>query len=357
MEPLIADQLQSDPRVAQARALLHQALADARARLTAIKPADPARKVTYDQTIAHFAKSRGGQLFYPYLGSGVGNGALVELADGSVKLDLISGIGVHYFGHSAPLLLDASIDAALRDTVMQGNLQQNVESDRLAQTLSRAMKWQAERVRNAEPLTASPAASKPALQRTKVLVKSQGRNFICDAQDIIYATIDDGLITVVTTGFEGISNYRTIEELQSNLDPDLFWRVHRSLYRVLGPRVLWTPQSKRGWGALHLTTTGRASGRPRWLRRRAGRHLSRCRRHHPRACRAHRTEQPGRPRDGLRPGRTRRRGLLRRRSGRLPGRRGANADRAGADAHRIVSSVGTRSGPAERKGDACTGIR
>jgi two-component system LytT family response regulator/two-component system response regulator LytT len=33
---------------------------------------------------------------------------------------------------------------------------------------------------------------------------------------------------VVTTQFEGHSNYRTIEELQSNLDPNLFWRVHRS---------------------------------------------------------------------------------------------------------------------------------
>ena len=46
--------------------------------------------------------------------------------------------------------------------------------------------------------------------------------------DVVYATIDDGLITVVTSHFEGHSNYRTIEELQSNLDPNLFWRVHRS---------------------------------------------------------------------------------------------------------------------------------
>ena len=44
---------------------------------------------------------------------------------------------------------------------------------------------------------------------------------------MIYATIDDGLITVVTTTVEGQSNYRTIEELQSNLDPRQFWRVHR----------------------------------------------------------------------------------------------------------------------------------
>lgn len=43
----------------------------------------------------------------------------------------------------------------------------------------------------------------------------------------------------------------------------LFWRVHRFLYRFVGERVLWTPQSKRGWGAMHLTTVGRKSGRER----------------------------------------------------------------------------------------------
>jgi deazaflavin-dependent oxidoreductase (nitroreductase family) len=43
----------------------------------------------------------------------------------------------------------------------------------------------------------------------------------------------------------------------------LFWRVHRVLYRLAGERVLWTPESKRGWGAMHLTTIGRRSGRRR----------------------------------------------------------------------------------------------
>lgn len=43
----------------------------------------------------------------------------------------------------------------------------------------------------------------------------------------------------------------------------LFWRSHRTLYRLLGTRVLWTPQCKRGWGAMHLETTGRKSGKPR----------------------------------------------------------------------------------------------
>ena len=43
----------------------------------------------------------------------------------------------------------------------------------------------------------------------------------------------------------------------------LAWRVHRALYRVSGGRFLWTPASKRGWGALRLTTTGRRTGRER----------------------------------------------------------------------------------------------
>jgi two-component system, LytTR family, response regulator LytT len=86
----------------------------------------------------------------------------------------------------------------------------------------------AERHQQMEAPAASPGAAKPALQRNKLLVKSGNRNFIIDAHEIIYATIEDGLITVVATNLEGQSNYRTIEELQSNLDPDLFWRVHRS---------------------------------------------------------------------------------------------------------------------------------
>lgn len=39
-----------------------------------------------------------------------------------------------------------------------------------------------------------------------------------------------------------------------------FWRLHRGLYRLSGGRFLWTTDNKRGWGALHLTTTGRKSG-------------------------------------------------------------------------------------------------
>jgi two-component system LytT family response regulator/two-component system response regulator LytT len=99
-----------------------------------------------------------------------------------------------------------------------------VEKSRLDQTIQRAQRLFADQ-RAGEPLAVSP---RPKEQRTKILVKSAGRSFIVDAQDIVYATIDEGIITIVTSSVEGESNYKTIEELQSNLDPENFWRVHRS---------------------------------------------------------------------------------------------------------------------------------
>ena len=62
----------------------------------------------------------------------------------------------------------------------------------------------------------------------KLVVKSQGRLFLVDAADMVCATISDGTITIATRDFEGTSNYRTIEELAESLDPDRFWRAHRS---------------------------------------------------------------------------------------------------------------------------------
>ncbi len=62
----------------------------------------------------------------------------------------------------------------------------------------------------------------------KILIKSQGRMFLVDQKDICFASIEDGVITVVTLTLEGQSNCRTLEELLDSLDPALFWRAHRS---------------------------------------------------------------------------------------------------------------------------------
>ncbi|HSU30963.1 MAG TPA: LytTR family DNA-binding domain-containing protein [Bryobacteraceae bacterium] len=103
-----------------------------------------------------------------------------------------------------------------------------VDKDRLGECIARARRVIDEKQRAEEERQPETTAAKPALQRSKLLVRSNNRNLIVDAQDLIYATIDDGLITVVTPHMEGHSNYRTLEELQSNLDPNIFWRVHRS---------------------------------------------------------------------------------------------------------------------------------
>jgi len=62
----------------------------------------------------------------------------------------------------------------------------------------------------------------------KLLLKTSQRLLLVDAEEMVFATIEDGVITIATREGEGTSNYRTLEELQSSLDPNRFWRVHRS---------------------------------------------------------------------------------------------------------------------------------
>ncbi len=132
---LAAEKLAADPRIAEAKRLILQAVREASSQLTAIRPADPDRTSHYQELLDAFSQLRGGSLYFPYLASGLGNGPFVELADGSVKLDFITGIGVHGFGHSDLRLIESGIDAALCDTLMQGNLQQGVESFQLVKLL------------------------------------------------------------------------------------------------------------------------------------------------------------------------------------------------------------------------------
>ena len=72
------------------------------------------------------------------------------------------------------------------------------------------------------------AAKAQPLQPVKLLLKSQERMILIDADDMIYASIQDGTITIFARDIEGVSNYRTVEELMETLDPGVFWRPHRS---------------------------------------------------------------------------------------------------------------------------------
>jgi len=71
-------------------------------------------------------------------------------------------------------------------------------------------------------------AAAPRATTGKVVVRAQNRLLLVDQKEICFASIEEGTITVVTPTVEGHSNCRTIEELQSQLDPEMFWRAHRS---------------------------------------------------------------------------------------------------------------------------------
>ncbi len=104
-----------------------------------------------------------------------------------------------------------------------------VEKERLAKSLQRVRRLLDTPASSADTLEEllRTLQTRPS-QQAKLLVRSNNRLLLLDAGELIFATIEDGLITLVSKDLEGESNFRTIEELQANLDPGVFWRVHRS---------------------------------------------------------------------------------------------------------------------------------
>jgi len=65
-------------------------------------------------------------------------------------------------------------------------------------------------------------------RRDRLAIKVGERFLLVQAEEIIYASLAEDSITVVTHQHAGTSNYRTLDELHTRLDPTVFWRVHRS---------------------------------------------------------------------------------------------------------------------------------
>jgi DNA-binding LytR/AlgR family response regulator len=74
----------------------------------------------------------------------------------------------------------------------------------------------------------APRVSALKSQIGKIVVRAQNRLLLVDQREICFASIDEGAISVVAAGIEGQSNCRTLEELIDQLDPEAFWRAHRS---------------------------------------------------------------------------------------------------------------------------------
>ena len=69
----------------------------------------------------------------------------------------------------------------------------------------------------------------PSIQKkSKLLVRAKKRHWMVDFKEVIFASVSDGSVMVVTKELRGETNYRTLDDLQTNLSPEIFWRVHRS---------------------------------------------------------------------------------------------------------------------------------
>jgi DNA-binding LytR/AlgR family response regulator len=109
-----------------------------------------------------------------------------------------------------------------------------VEATRLEQALQRARRRvDAERVGPVGPLNDQlqrivKMMAGRQVRREQVALKVGERFMLVQAEEIIYASLADESINIVTGQVAGTSNYRTLDDLQARLDPEVFWRVHRS---------------------------------------------------------------------------------------------------------------------------------
>lgn len=105
------------------------------------------------------------------------------------------------------------------------------DRDRLEQAIERARRRRTGTAALASPQLDSllRLLDRPAHnpQPSKLVVQAQSRLLLVNQSEICYAAIDEGVIRIVTQGFEGSSKCRTLEELLEQLDPALFWRAHR----------------------------------------------------------------------------------------------------------------------------------
>ncbi|HVZ22457.1 MAG TPA: LytTR family DNA-binding domain-containing protein [Vicinamibacterales bacterium] len=70
--------------------------------------------------------------------------------------------------------------------------------------------------------------SERRMRRERLALKVGERFLLVQADEVIYASLSDDVITVVAGRHVGTSSCRTLDELQDQLDPAVFWRVHRA---------------------------------------------------------------------------------------------------------------------------------
>ena len=100
-----------------------------------VRGPQPEYEASFKTMLADVGAVRGRPLYFDYVSTGAGRGPFVELEDGSIKMDLINGIGIHVMGHGHPKVVEAAIRGALEDVVVQSHLQSNNEYRKVLQKL------------------------------------------------------------------------------------------------------------------------------------------------------------------------------------------------------------------------------
>jgi acetylornithine/N-succinyldiaminopimelate aminotransferase len=127
MSSLVGHQIQESEKIKSLIQDLVGEITKMNSQISGINAAQAEFKDSGKAKIDQTGTLRGRPLHYPYIGTGAGRGPYVELEDGSVKLDLINGIGIHLMGHGNPRVMAAAVRGSLSDIITQGNLQPNNE--------------------------------------------------------------------------------------------------------------------------------------------------------------------------------------------------------------------------------------
>lgn len=135
MDSLIGQQIDSSSKIENLIKELVQEVANINGQIKTVQAPQTQLLDSGKAWVDKTGQFRGRPLHYPYVGTGAGRGPFVELSDGSVKLDLINGIGIHLMGHSHPRLMKAAVRGALSDIITQGNLQPNREYQQFTEKL------------------------------------------------------------------------------------------------------------------------------------------------------------------------------------------------------------------------------
>ena len=91
-------------------------------KINQVKKSQPDLSIENNNQVKKLEQYRGVPSFYNYLKTGSGNGPFLELSDGSVKYDMINGIGINLLGYSHPVYIQSHLQSALKDCAICGNL-------------------------------------------------------------------------------------------------------------------------------------------------------------------------------------------------------------------------------------------